>query len=104
MRRVLNNIFPFDAIARWWYILIACSLIALTLSLTTDFKPIGEESVSIQFAEGPPSSIETAAVWVYPERNWKTAFLVTTLGFLVACSVIWLLEEVHTYKRDTRRL
>ena len=97
MRRALNRLIPFDALARWWYLLIAGPAIILTFSLVTGFRPFNP-LLRIPIAEGPPSRIEIGLSWVV-HPGWKDDLLFAVLGFLLACGVIWLLEEIRGYKQ-----
>ena len=102
MRPLLNRHVPFDAIVRWWYLVVIGPAVGLMLSLVTNFKPIVSRPKSITFVEGPPSNIELAITTLYQSQGWKDDLLLTVLGLGIACGVIWLLEEIRFYKQQIR--
>ena len=95
MRNMLNRQIPFDAIMRWWYILIAGAAIGLVFSLVTDFNPLRPLPKFFYIVEGPPSAIQIATL--VPQPNLERNLLFSALGFLVATGVVWLLEEICAY-------
>ena len=90
MRPVLNRYIPYDAIARWWYLVVVGPAAGLILSLATNFKPLA-----------PRTRLATATGHQYIE-GWKEDLLLTLLGLGIACGVIWLLEEIRSYKQQIR--
>lgn len=100
MRAALNRHIPFEAIVRWWYVLGIGSLLGLVFSQVTNsapFLPLPDRKVFF-IVEGPPSHIEHVMLAV--DQGWKDDILFTVVGFLLACGVIWLLEEIRTYLQD----
>ena len=95
MRTMLNRHIPLDAIARWWYVLVAGVSLGLIFSLVTGVTPF-VPILKGHIAEGPPSRIEVATKWV-AHSGWKDDFLFAVLGLLAACGLIWLLEEIRIY-------
>ena len=95
MRTMLNRHIPLDAIARWWYVLVAGVSLGFIFSLVTGLKPFNP-LLKGSIAEGPPSRLEVTTMWVV-HPGWKDEFLFAVIGFLLACGVIWLLEEIRTY-------
>ena len=93
MRSKLNQYFPFDAIARWWYILVAGALLGFLFCLVTGLKPFAQISI-VAVYEGPPSPLSAGSVWVV-QPSWKDDFLFAIIGLLVACGIIWLLEGLR---------
>ena len=93
MRSKLNQYFPFDAITRWWYISVAGVLLGFLFSLVTGMKAFAQISL-VAVYEGPPSPLSAASVWIV-QPNWKDDFTFAVFGFLVACVIIWLLEEIR---------
>lgn len=100
MLPTLNQNIPFDVIVRWWYVLAAGSAIGLIFSRVTDIKPLHPLPKVYFIVEGPPSRIESAKLAV--EQGWKDDLLFTFLGFLLACGVVWLLEEIRTNHQGIR--
>ena len=95
MCHALNQHIPFDAIARWWYILVAGPLLGLTFSLITGFEPLQQLPKTLSIVEGPPTNIQVSRLVL--EQSGQEDLLFTVLGFLLACGVIWLLEEIGAY-------
>jgi hypothetical protein len=101
MRAVLNRYIPFDAISRWWYILAAGPLIGFIFRLITHFRPLNAIQKGI-IVEGPPALTTSAANWVL-YAGWKDDALFVVLGFFLASSLIWLLEEIRSHTRTLQR-
>ena len=95
MQHMLNRQFPFDAVMRWWYILVAGTAIGLVFSLVTDFNPLRVVPKFTYIVEGPPSPIQIAEL--VHQQNLERHLLFAALGFLVASGVTWLLEEIRAY-------
>ena len=97
MRAALNRHIPFEAIVRWWYVLGIGSLVGLIFSLVTNsapFRLLPDRKV-VFVVEGPPSHIQNVMLTL--EQGWKDDIMFTVVCFLLACGVIWLLEEIRTY-------
>ena len=101
MRSNLNRYIPYYVIVRWWYILAAGPAAGLILSLITNVNPVHPIRKLLFVVEGPPSNIESVAFTV--DQGWKDQWLFAVLGFLLACGVIWLLEELRTHQQDNRQ-
>ena len=71
----------------------------LTFSLATSINPPIVRATKILFLEGPPSHIEIASISLQLIKGWKEDLLFAVVGFLLACGVIWMLEEVRAYKQ-----
>lgn len=82
--------------------MVAGPAMGLVFSLATGFKPLSPRSKQIFIVEGPPSHVEIVRLVLYQDQGWKADLLFTVLGFLLACGVIWLLEELRAYKRHIR--
>lgn len=98
MRPWLNRYIPFDTIVRWWYILVALSAMGLVFSLVTDTHPMAPMQKLITIGEGP-DAIRMMSNSPYPHPGWKDDLLFTLLGLLVACGVVWLLEQSRDYRQ-----
>lgn len=68
----------------------------LNLQAVTGFTPFIPILNSLM-VEGPPSGVQVVRKLV-GQPGWKDDLLFAVLGFLLACSVIWLLEEMRTYQ------
>ena len=85
---------PLDAIARRWYVLVAGVSLGLIFSLVTGVTPCS-------FAESP--NRRRAALAYRGCHNVGRAcglerrLPVCRAGFLAACGLIWLLEEIRIY-------
>ena len=101
MREALNRHFPFDAIARWRYLLVLGPSTGLLFSLLTGLRPLRPIVKKVEVAGDAPSEAVTTAIFVQLS-GWKDDFLFTVLGFLAACSLIWLLEEIRDYNHQKR--
>jgi hypothetical protein len=97
MRRVLNRFVPYDAMARWWYVLAGGSGLGLVFSLTTNYSPFRPLVKVIPFVDGPLADAKFT-VW-QDAAAVKDDLLFTVLGFLMACALVWLLEEIREYSR-----
>lgn len=93
MGPMLNRHIPFDAVVRWWFILIAGATLGFVFSFVTGVEPFNA-FLEGSIAEGPPSAIEVANKWVV-HPGWKHDILFTVIGFLLGCGVVWLLEEIR---------
>ena len=102
MRTALNRIIPLDVIARWWYLLVAGGALGLIISQITRMKPFSPLLKGF-IAEGPPSGIQVATKWV-SHPGWRNDLFFTVIGFLLACGVIWLLEEIRMYRQRSAEL
>ena len=100
VRRFLNRHIPFDAIARWWYILIAGAAVGFIFSRTFQFSTLVPKPKLSQVTEGPPSALESVPIIL--REFWKDDALLVVLGVLIACLVIYLLEEIRRFSRDNR--
>ena len=98
---MLNRHIPLDTIARWWYVLVAGALLGFIFRLVTGLSPFNPLQRS-HAVEGPPSSIQAVGTWI-SQPGWKDDLLFTVLGFLLACGIIWLLEEIRSYKLIIRQ-
>ena len=96
MRTVLKRYMPLNLIARWWYVLVAGGLLGLIFRHVTGFTPFIPILHSLK-VEGPPSGVQVVRKLV-GQPGWKDDLLFAVLGFQLACSVIWLLEEMRTYQ------
>ena len=92
---MLNRHIPFDAIARWWYLLVAGPAVGLVFSLMTDFKPFRPLPTAVSIVEGPLAQAKITTILV-AAPGWKDNLLFTVLGFLLASGLIWLLEEIRS--------
>jgi hypothetical protein len=95
MREALNRNIPFDAIVRWWYLLAGGVFLGIIFSLVTGFKPFNL-LLRGYIAEGPPSGIHVATMWVV-NPDWKDDVLFAVMGGVIACGLIWLLEEIRAH-------
>ena len=86
MRAALNQHIRFDAIARWWDLLVVGPGVGLVFSSVTDFRPIRP------LRKASPDAREYVSV-VHP--GWKDDMLYTVLGLLLAIGLVWLLEEIR---------
>lgn len=93
MRPMLNRHIPFDAISRWWYILVVGPGVGLVFSLVTD-KPFAPVPLPVPNVEGSPRTHLVAA------PDWIDDLLFAVIGFLLAIGVIWLLEEIRAYNQQ----
>ena len=93
MRAALNQHIPFDVIARWWYLLVGGALLGFIVRMLTGIKPL-RPLLEGPITEGPPSHIQVAST-LLEHPGWKDALLFAVLGFMVACGLIWLLEEIR---------
>ena len=90
MRAVLNQYIPFDAITRWWYILVAGPAICLILRRAFDFQPMRSYQ-----------GLDDAGKWVLIYHpGWKDDLLLATFGFLLAVGLTWILEEIYSHNRQ----
>ena len=92
----MNRHIPFDAIARWWYLLVLGPATGLLFSRLTDLKPFNPILKVVAVVGETPSEVKTLTMFVQPP-GWKDDLLFTVLGFLLACGLIWLLEEIRDY-------
>ena len=99
MRTLINSHIPLDAVARWWYLLVAGTILGYLFSIATGQKPFSPLLKGI-VAEGPPARINTAVRWI-TQPEWKDDLFFAVLGFAIACTVIWLLEEIRAHRRTT---
>ena len=99
VRAVLNRLVPFDAITRWWYILALGPATGLLFSRLTDLKPFNPILKAAAVVGETPSELKTAKVFVQPS-GLKDDLLFAVLGFLLACGLIWLLEEIRDYNEQ----
>ena len=102
MGPLLNRYIPVYSIVRWWYVLAAGSAGGLTFSLITRMKPLSPRHENLFIAEGPPSHINVASFTLYQMHGWKENLLFAVLGFLLACGLIWLREELRAYQHQFR--
>jgi hypothetical protein len=100
MRPWLNRQIPFDAVSRWWYFMVGGPAMGLVFSLATDFKPLKLKPLTISIVEGPPSHIEVATVILPLSQHWREDLLFTVVGLLLACGIIWMLEEIRAYNQN----
>jgi len=87
MRAALNQYIPFDAITRWWYILVAGPAIGLILRRAFDFRPIRVYYIRDDAGK--------RALTFY--TDWKDDLLLATFGFLLAVGLTWILEEIYSH-------
>ena len=99
---MLNRYIPFDAIVRWWYLLVIVPAIGLIFSLASDLSPITPRPIVISHIEGPPSFLQNSKVVLHQSPGWKEDLLSMVLGFLAACGIIWLLEEIRALRQHIR--
>ena len=99
MRWVLNQLIPFDAIARWWYFLVAGPGVGLVFGLVTGFKPFRPLPKVVPNVEEPLGQAKgNITIWV-AAQDWKDDLFFMVLGFLLASGMIWLLEEMRAYNQ-----
>ena len=99
MRTMLNRHIPLDAIVRWWYIIVAFPVTAWIFALVVGpdlFGPLAR-------ARARPR-IDIDAGDFVTNDVWKDELLFTVLGLLLACGVVWLLEEIRENRRRGRSL
>jgi hypothetical protein len=98
MREALNRNIPFDAIARWWYLLALGPPMGLLFSLVTGLKPFRPILEKVKVVGDAPSEAATETI-ALQHAGWKDDLLFTVIGFLLACGLIWLLEEIRNYNQ-----
>ena len=96
MRSQLNQYIPFDAVARWWYLLVAGPVAGLLFGLATAFKPFRPLATPVSEGGVPGSDPNTFVVWL-AAPDWKDTVFFIVLGFLLACGMVWLDEEIHKH-------
>lgn len=97
---MLNRHIPLDTIAGWWYVLVAGASLGLIFRQVTGFTPFIPILTAVM-VEGPSGIQKVNKLVEHP--GWKTDVLFAVLGFLLACAVIWLLEEIRTYQQHRRQ-
>ena len=92
LRPFLNRLFPLDALARWWFVLLAGSVVGLVFALSTDFHPLTIPLKEIVVVEGPPFFIQS--VKVETAQLWREDLFFAILGLLIASLIVYLLEDL----------
>ena len=99
MRSFLYRYSLLDVVARWWYVLVIGAALGLIYSLMTGAFLLRPKPIQIIVSEGPPSRLETAAVFL--RQEWKDDVFFLALGAFTACGVIYVLEEIRRHSRDS---
>jgi len=95
VREVLNQEIPYALIAaarRWWYILLIGPLGCLIFAFTTN--------VNLPFVTRTEVEINGVMVVVYPHVVWKEDVLFVVFGFLAACALVYVLEEIREFSQN----
>jgi len=98
VRLVLNRHLPFDAIARWWYLLVAVPASGILFSLLTNVKPFSTLEKQVIVLSGQYPNIQKTTILVL-STSWKDDILFTFVGLLLAIGLIWFLEEIRAHNR-----
>jgi len=99
MREQLDRHLPLEVITRWWYLLICGSLFGLIFGLATDFVLVSPRKQFFRTAEGLPGDIQVAEVEIFQE--WKDDVFMAVAGFVIACAVVYLLEQLRSVNQET---
>ena len=85
----------FDAIVRWWYVLLIGPVLGLSFAFATDLSVLPVPLQKVTIVEGPPSEITAAQIKIIQE--WKEKLLFATLGVLFAGFIVYLLEDIRKH-------
>ena len=80
----------FDAIIRWWYVLLIGPVLGLSFAFATDLSVLPIPFQSIRTEEAPPSALGRGQIKNIQE--WKEKLLFATIGVLFAGFIVYLLH------------